>query len=108
MDLWASPYADPALWGPLLVDLSLEKNLKDLSGGEWTRMRIARALSKPRGLLILNEPTNNLDKEAREHIAEFVKSYGEALLIISHDRDLLNHVDGILELSNQGLSILRK
>lgn len=105
IDLWESPHASPEVWGPLLETISLEQRLSQLSGGEWTRVRIARALSKGGGLLILDEPTNNLDKEARALITNFVKSYDRPLLLISHDRELLNHVDTIWELSNQGLSV---
>ncbi|KYG70560.1 ABC transporter ATP-binding protein [Bdellovibrio bacteriovorus] len=104
MELWESPYADPAIWGALLQNLSLESSLKNLSGGEWTRVRIAKALASPAGLLILDEPTNNLDKDGRQMIIDFVKAYQGALLVISHDRELLNYVDSIWELSNQGLS----
>ncbi|WP_415064293.1 ATP-binding cassette domain-containing protein [Bdellovibrio sp.] len=105
MNLWDSPQSRPELWGPLLQDIELEKRIQDLSGGEWMRVRIGEALSRVEGLLILDEPTNNLDREARGLIAEFVDSYEGPLLVISHDRELLNHVDVIWELSNQGLAV---
>lgn len=101
--LWDSPLADPAVWGPLLQNIPLEKPLTELSGGEWTRVRIAEALSQGAGLLILDEPTNNLDREARGVIRDFVRRYTGSLLVISHDRELLEEVDGIWELSSQGL-----
>lgn len=103
MALWDSPLADASVWGPLLQNISLEKPLAELSGGEWTRVRIAEALSRGAGLLILDEPTNNLDREARAVIREFVHRYAGSLLVISHDRELLEEVDGIWELSSQGL-----
>ncbi|KHD88661.1 MAG: ABC transporter ATPase [Bdellovibrio sp. ArHS] len=105
IELWESPFADPALWGALLRNISLDAPLNHLSGGEWTRVRIAKALACSVGLLILDEPTNNLDKEGRQMIIDFVTAYQSALLVISHDRELLNHVDTIWELSNQGLSV---
>lgn len=104
MDLWESPTADPALWGPLLEGISMESSLSVLSGGEWMRLRIGRALGAGAGLLIMDEPTNNLDQQGREHIERFVQSYAGPLLLISHDRSLLENVDSILELSNQGLT----
>lgn len=104
-ELWESPTADPQIWGPLLADIPLEGSLTHLSGGQWTRVRIAHALIQPQGLLILDEPTNNLDRSARSLIVDFVRHYGGALLLISHDRELLNVVDGIWELSSQGLSV---
>ncbi|UXR64119.1 ATP-binding cassette domain-containing protein [Bdellovibrio bacteriovorus] len=103
MALWESPLADSALWGPLLQDVPLERPVTELSGGEWTRVRIAETLSQGAGLLILDEPTNNLDREARVLIRDFVRRYSGALLVISHDRELLEEVDGIWELSSQGL-----
>lgn len=105
INLWESPQSRPELWGPLLQDIELERRTQDLSGGEWMRVRIAQALSRVEGLLILDEPTNNLDREARALIARLVESYTGPLLVISHDRELLNYVDVIWELSNQGLSI---
>nr|BFD68637.1 ABC-F family ATP-binding cassette domain-containing protein [Bdellovibrio sp. HAGR004] len=101
--LWDSPLADPAVWGPLLQNIALDKPLTELSGGEWTRVRIAEALSQAAGLLILDEPTNNLDREARAVIRDFVRRYPGSVLVISHDRELLEQVDGIWELSSQGL-----
>lgn len=103
MNLWESPSGDPLLWGKLLDGIPLEKNLKNLSGGEWTRVRISEALSRGSSLLILDEPTNNLDRSGREVVLSFVRAYKGALLIISHDRELLEIVDGVWELSNQGL-----
>ncbi len=103
MNLWESPSGDPLLWGNLLDGIPLEKNLKNLSGGEWTRVRISEALSRGSSLLILDEPTNNLDRSGREVVLSFVRAYKGALLIISHDRELLEIVDGVWELSNQGL-----
>lgn len=104
MNLWESTTVEPSLWAALLGEIPLEAFLHHLSGGEWTRVRIAEALSRSAGLLILDEPTNNLDRESRGYIYEFVRNYSGALLIISHDRELLEYVDSILELSNQGLS----
>jgi ATPase subunit of ABC transporter with duplicated ATPase domains len=104
-DLWESAFADPAVWGPLLGDIDVTKTVSVLSGGEWMRLRIVKALAQPAGLLILDEPTNNLDKEGRGLIHNFVNAYQGSLLIISHDRELLELMDSILEMSNQGMSV---
>lgn len=104
--LWESLFADPAVWGPLLEGVPLDVPLLQLSGGEWTRLRIAKYLSYPSHLLILDEPTNSLDQHSREIIYNFVARYSSGgLLVISHDRQLLNNVDHILEMSNQGLTV---
>src|SRR5258705_8952065 len=69
------------------------------------RVRLLRALARASDLLIVDEPTNDLDCEARQSLYEFVRNFHGGLIIISHDRELLNRVDGIWELSNQGLSL---
>ena len=103
--LWESPAVQEPLWSQLIGDLSLETSLRVLSGGEWVRVRLAHSLAFTPGLLILDEPTNNLDRKAREFLIHFVRSYSKAILIVSHDRELLREMDKILELSNQGLSV---
>lgn len=103
-DLWEATHIDADVWHPLIENMNLDSSLSTLSGGEWTRIRIARALIRPSGLLILDEPTNNLDQPGRQFIHQFADRYQGGLLIVSHDRELLEHVDVTLELSNQGLS----
>jgi ATPase subunit of ABC transporter with duplicated ATPase domains len=102
--LWESPAVQEPLWSQLIGDLSLETSLKVLSGGEWMRVRLVYSLAFTPGLLILDEPTNNLDKEAREFLILFVRAYPRSLLVVSHDRGVLREMDKILELSNQGMS----
>ncbi len=103
-EIWESPFFDAELYQRLLGTIELEKPIHVLSGGEWARLRIFSEVSKCEGLLVLDEPTNNLDQESRELIYDWVKSYNRPLLIISHDRTLLELVDTTLELSNQGLT----
>lgn len=88
----------------LLVGIDLERSYSDLSGGERMRVRLARLHLHPGCFLILDEPSNNLDKEGREHLAKFIAEHDSGLLLISHDRDLLCKVSTIFELSNQGIS----
>ncbi len=105
-DLWDSPTADPEMWSSLIEGIDLALPLKYLSGGQWMRLRLAKTLSLTCSLLILDEPTNNLDAEGKAKIFAFVRSYKDSpLLIISHDRELLNLVDTTLELTNQGISV---
>lgn len=75
-----------------------------LSGGEWTRVRLLKQLASGADFVVLDEPTNNLDRRARESVLDFVRLTRRGLLVISHDRELLGEVDAILELSNQGLA----
>ena len=63
-----------------------------LSGGERNRLLLARILARPVNLLILDEPTNDLDTETLELLEEQLLAYTGTLLLISHDRDFLDHV----------------
>ena len=63
-----------------------------LSGGERNRLLLARILARPVNLLILDEPTNDLDAETLELLEEQLVAYAGTLLLVSHDRDFLDHV----------------
>jgi ATP-binding cassette subfamily F protein uup len=63
-----------------------------LSGGETNRLLLAKILSHPSQLLILDEPTNDLDMETLELLEDYLVNYPGTLLLVSHDRSLLNHV----------------
>ena len=64
--------------------------IRNLSGGEKARLVLARILSRPSNLLILDEPTNDLDMETLDLLQEVVSSYPGTVLLISHDRDFLD------------------
>ncbi len=66
--------------------------LSVLSGGERARLMLARALAKPSNLLILDEPTNDLDLETLDILQELLADYGGTVLLVSHDRDFLDRV----------------
>jgi ATP-binding cassette subfamily F protein uup len=66
--------------------------LRVLSGGERARLMLARALSLPSNLLVLDEPTNDLDLETLDVLEEMLGNYAGTLLLISHDRDFLDRV----------------
>jgi len=63
-----------------------------LSGGERGRLTLARALAKPSNLLILDEPTNDLDLETLDLLQELLGTYDGTVLLVSHDRDFLDRV----------------
>lgn len=63
-----------------------------LSGGEKARLSLAQIAAKTPKLLILDEITNNLDLETKEHVAQVLKTYPGALIIISHDADFLDKI----------------
>ncbi len=66
--------------------------LRVLSGGERARVMLARALAKPSNLLVLDEPTNDLDLETLDVLEEMLADYAGTILVISHDRDFLDRV----------------
>jgi ATP-binding cassette subfamily F protein uup len=63
-----------------------------LSGGERGRLMLARALAQPGNLLILDEPTNDLDLETLDLLQEYLADYPGTVLLVSHDRDFLDRV----------------
>ena len=78
--------------------------LKDLSGGERTRVSLAKLLLLEPDLLILDEPTNHLDLVSIEWLEDYLKKYGKAFLLVSHDRLFLDNVcRKIYEVENRKL-----
>ncbi|MFM2130725.1 MAG: hypothetical protein RL477_2271, partial [Pseudomonadota bacterium] len=63
-----------------------------LSGGERGRLMLARALARPSNLLVLDEPTNDLDLETLDLLQEMLADYAGTVLLVSHDRDFLDRV----------------
>ncbi len=66
--------------------------LRALSGGERARVMLARALAKPSNMLVLDEPTNDLDLETLDVLEELLGDYDGTIVLISHDRDFLDRV----------------
>ncbi|MEN9895109.1 MAG: hypothetical protein RIR97_961 [Pseudomonadota bacterium] len=64
--------------------------IRDLSGGERARLMLARILSRPANLLILDEPTNDLDIETLDLLQEVVTGFPGTVILVSHDRDFLD------------------
>ncbi len=66
--------------------------LSELSGGERARLMLARALAQPSNLLVLDEPTNDLDIETLDLLQELVADYPGTVILVSHDRDFIDRV----------------
>ena len=76
-----------------------DKIIKSFSGGQQARLLLASALIQNPDLLILDEPTNNLDKAGIAHLTSFLMAYQKTCIVISHDADFLNSfTDGVLYL----------
>lgn len=100
-ELLGGEYEWSSLGARLLEQIPLETLCGSLSGGQWMRVRLARALQDQ--FLILDEPTNDLDREGREALFQFLREHRGGVLLISHDRECLQLCSEILELSNRGL-----
>src|SRR5881397_90704 len=76
----------------LFAQEQMRTPLEVLSGGERGRLMLARALAKPSNLLVLDEPTNDLDLETLDLLQETIVDYPGTVLLVSHDRDFLDRV----------------
>ena len=87
----------------LFSEAQLRSPVKSLSGGEKARLLLAKIMTKESNLLILDEPTNDLDLETLDILQEVIAEYPGTVLLISHDRDFLNRiVETSIILTGQG------
>ena len=70
----------------------VNRAVKNLSGGEKARLSLARIAAKPPKLLILDEITNNIDLETKNHVAEILREYPAAMIVVSHDKAFLEKI----------------
>ncbi|MFE7527733.1 ribosomal protection-like ABC-F family protein [Kitasatospora sp. NPDC057542] len=83
-----------------LTDLTLDRSLSTLSGGQIVSLGLAAQLLKRPDVLLLDEPTNNLDAQARHKLYDVLADFNGCLLLVSHDRALLDRMQHIAELGN--------
>ncbi len=81
-----------------LGHIGLDRTVGEVSGGESVLLRLAALLLRRPDILLLDEPTNNLDLYARRRLYQTVASWPGVLVVVSHDRELLDLVDQIAEL----------
>jgi len=76
----------------LFDDRQARAKVKSLSGGEKARLLLARIMARESNLLVLDEPTNDLDVETLDLLQDLLGDYGGTVLLVSHDRDFLDRV----------------
>ena len=88
-----------------LGGMAPDRAAETLSGGEATRAALAALLIARPDLILMDEPTNNLDADGRAAVANLLETWGGGALVVSHDRALLRRMDRILELTSLGASV---
>ncbi|MER6363247.1 ribosomal protection-like ABC-F family protein [Kitasatospora sp. NPDC001527] len=88
-----------------LADLTLDRTLRTLSGGQVVSLGLAGQLLKRPDVLLLDEPTNNLDLDARHRLYDTLEDFHGCLLLVSHDRALLDRMERIAELDRGELRL---
>ena len=82
----------------------IDKKVKVLSGGERSRLAMARLMLEPYNLLVLDEPTNHMDMRSKDILKRAIEKYDGTVILVSHDRDFLDGiVDRIYEFRDGGL-----
>lgn len=85
--------------------LDLDQKLGTLSGGQKTRVFLAGIMIHQPEIVLLDEPSNHLDTFSRGMLYEYIKSAKTTLVVVSHDRTLLNLLDTVYELSRRGITV---
>ena len=76
----------------LFTEAQLRQPISTLSGGERNRLLLAIALAKPANMLVLDEPTNDLDMDTLDKLEELLEQYDGTLILVSHDRDFVDRL----------------
>ena len=90
----------------LFTDAQLRQPVRSLSGGERNRLLLARVLAAPSNLLVLDEPTNDLDMDTLDLLEDALSDYAGTLLLVSHDRDFIDRLaSSTIALNGRGDSV---
>ncbi len=88
-----------------LSDLDLSQKMETLSGGQKTKVFLAGVSIHQPELVLLDEPSNHLDNSGRNILYDFIENTKSTLIIVSHDRKLLNILDTVCELNKNGIKV---
>lgn len=88
-----------------LCPMDLSKPFHQLSGGQKTKILLAKTFILPVDFYLFDEPTNNLDRESRQILYHYIKDSPKAMIIVSHDRTLLNQCDKMIEVATKGIDV---
>lgn len=101
---WTLPVRLEAALARLELSLNANTRLETLSGGEMTRVALAALTFGEPDMLLLDEPTNNLDRDGRLAVAGLLAGWRGGAVVVSHDRELLENMDAIVEITSLGAS----
>lgn len=88
-----------------LADVDLSQQMSTLSGGQKTKVFLAGVAIHQPELILLDEPSNHLDSIHRQLLYDFIEATSATLIVVSHDRKLLNMLDTVCELSSFGITV---
>ena len=100
---WDYEYRAKQILSQLKIN-NFDQKIEHLSGGQLKRVALANVLISEPQLLILDEPTNHLDSSGRQRLYDWVEKYRSTLLVVSHDRTLLNLLPEICELEKHQIN----
>lgn len=87
-----------------LSDIDLTRKMQTLSGGQKTKVFLAGILIHEPQLVLLDEPSNHLDKDSRKLLYDFIATTNCSLIVVSHDRKLLNFLNIVFEICKRGIA----
>jgi ATPase subunit of ABC transporter with duplicated ATPase domains len=87
------------------LDVALDDNMSTLSGGQKTKVFLAGIHIHQPEIVLMDEPSNHLDAESRNILYKYITTTNESLVVVSHDRTLLNLLDVTYELNKQGVTL---
>ena len=103
---WTLPQrAEAALAELGLAGIPLDRAADTLSGGQATRAALAALVIAEPDVILMDEPTNNLDADGRAAVADMLERWRGGALVVSHDRSLLRRMDRIVELTSLGANV---